>query len=131
VLHAHTHVVRMRVSAADGSLLSDVGGPFVLAPVRAPLRLHGRTVGSVVLSIQDDLGYLLLTQRLAGLDVVMSTNPKHPKLVMSTLRPAPTSVPAHGAYSYRGHDYRVFTLDAKAFPAGVLRISVLIPIPYS
>lgn len=131
VLHAHTHVVRVRVSAADGSLLSDVGGPFVLAPVRAPLRLHGRTVGSVVLSIQDDLGYLLLTQRLAGLDVVMSTNPKHPKLVMSTLRPAPTSVPAQGPYSYRGHDYRVFTLNAKAFPAGVLRISVLIPIPYS
>ena len=128
VLHAHIHVVRMRVSAANGSLLSDVGGPFVLAPVRAPLRLDGRTIGSVVLSIQDDLGYLLLSHRLAGLDVVMH---RGSKLVMSTLRPAPTSDPAQGAYSYRGHDYRVFTLNANAFPTGTLRISVLIPIPYS
>ena len=128
VLYEHVHVVRMRVLAADGSLLSDVGGPFVLAPVRAPLRLHGRTIGSVVLSIQDDLGYLLLTQRLAGLDVVMH---RDSQLVMSTLHPTPPSVPAQGAYSYRGHDYRVFTLNADAFPSGILRISVLIPIPYS
>jgi hypothetical protein len=128
VLYDHNHVVRMRVSAADGSLLSDVGGPFVLAPVRAPLRLNGRTIGSVVLSIQDDLGYLRLTQRLAGLDVVMH---RGSQLVMSTLHPAPTSVPAQGAYRYRGHDYRVFTLNANAFPTGILRISVLIPIPYS
>jgi hypothetical protein len=127
VLYDHTHVVRMRVLAADGSLLSDVGGPDVLAPVRAPLHLHGRTIGSVVLSIQDDLGYLLLTQRLAGLDVVMR---RGSRLVMSTLRPAPPAVPAQGAFSYRGHDYRVFTLDAQAFPSGALRISVLIPIPY-
>jgi hypothetical protein len=128
VLHDHIHVVRMRVSAADGSLLSDVGGPFVLAPVRAPLRLHGRTIGSVVLSIQDDLGYLLLSHRLAGLDVVMH---RGSRLVMSTLSPAPTSVPAQGAYNYRGQNYRVFTLNANAFPTGILRISVLIPIPYS
>jgi hypothetical protein len=128
VLHDHIHVVRMRVSAADGSLLSDVGGPFVLAPVRAPLRLHGRTVGSVVLSIQDDLGYLRLSHRLAGLDVVMH---RGSQLVMSTLSPAPTSLPVQGAYSYRGQNYRVFTLNANAFPTGILRISVLIPIPYS
>ena len=32
------HIVRLRVSAGGG-LLSDVGGPFVLAPVRADLRL--------------------------------------------------------------------------------------------
>jgi hypothetical protein len=128
VLHDHIHVVRMRVSTAGGSLLSDVGGPFVLAPVRAPLRLHGRTIGSVVLSIQDDLGYLLLSHRLAGLDVVMH---RGSHLVMSTLSPAPTSVPARGPFSYRGQNYRVFTLNANAFPTGILRISVLIPIPYS
>ena len=34
----HQHIVRLRVSAHDGRLLSDVGGPYVLAPVTAPLR---------------------------------------------------------------------------------------------
>jgi len=60
--------VRLRV-LAGGQLLSDVGGPFVLAPVSAPLapaRAHDRRF---VLSIQDDLGYRLLAQRLAGSDV--------------------------------------------------------------
>jgi hypothetical protein len=131
VLHAGTHVVRMRVLSADGGLLSDVGGPDVLAPVRGPLRLKGKTIGSVVLSIQDDLGYRLLALRLAGLSVVMYKNPAHPQVVMSSFRVSPTSIPTEGKLRYQGQNYRVFTLHAEAFPSGPLRISVLIPIPYS
>jgi hypothetical protein len=122
------HVVRLRVLTAGGQLLSDVGGPFVLAPRRAPLRLNGRTIGSFVLSIQDDLGYLLLAQRLAGLDVVMH---RGAQVVMSSFHPAPAHVPATGSFHYKGHTFRVFTLAAEAFPSGPLRITVLIPIPYA
>jgi len=121
------HIVRLRVSA-QGQLLSDVGGPFVLAPVRAPLRLNGRTIGSFVLSIQDDLGYRLLAQRLAGVDVLMQMGTR---TVMSSLDPVPTQVPAQGPFVYMGHNYRVFTINAEAFPSGPLTIRVLIPIPYS
>ena len=121
------HIVRLRVSAG-GRLLSDVGGPYVLAPVNATLRLGGRTIGSFVLSIQDDEGYLRLTKRLAGLDVLMYMGSK---LVKNSLGPMPGTVPASGTYHYRGHTFRVFTLHAKAFPSGPLRIVVLIPIPYS
>jgi hypothetical protein len=124
------HIVRLRVTAG-GRLLSDVGGPYVLAPVRAPLRLGGRTIGSFVLSIQDDEGYLRLAKRLAGLDVLMYMNPAHPQLVKNSLGPAPGAVPASGTYHYRGRTFRVFTLHADAFPSGPLRIAVLIPIPYS
>jgi hypothetical protein len=126
------HVVRLRVMAAGGRLLSDVGGPYVLAPVRAPLRLGGRTIGSFVLSIQDDEGYLRLAKRLAGLDVLMYMNVAgHQQLVKNSLGPAPGAVPASGTYHYRGRTFRVFTLHAHAFPSGPLRIDVLIPIPYS
>jgi hypothetical protein len=31
---------------------------------------------------------------------------------------------------FAGHEYRVFTLYAEAFPAGRLRISELVPIPF-
>jgi hypothetical protein len=131
----HTHIVRMRVSAA-GHLLSDVGGPYVLAPVSGPLRLHGKTIGTVTLSIQDDEGYLRLAKRLVGLDVLMYMNPTsaHPELVKNSLGPgvgAFSSIPASGPYTYRGHTFQVFTLNARAFPSGPLRIFVLIPIPYS
>jgi hypothetical protein len=120
------HIVRLRASAG-GRLLSDVGGPFVLAPVSAPLRLGGRTIGSFVLSIQDDEGYRRLTKRLAGLDVLMYMGST---LVKNSLGPTPGTVPASGTYHYRGRTFRVFTLHAKAFPSGPLRIVVLIPIPY-
>jgi hypothetical protein len=123
------HIVRLRVSAG-GQLLSDVGGPFVLAPVSAKLTFDGRTIGSFVLSIQDDEGYLRLASRLAGLDVLMYMNPAHPQLVKNSLGPAPGAVPARGPYQYRGRSFRVFTIHAAAFPSGPLTIRVLIPIPY-
>jgi hypothetical protein len=121
------HIVRLRVSSA-GRLLSDVGGPFVLAPVHGSLHLGGRPIGSFVLSIQDDEGYLRLAKRLAGLPVLMYMGPR---LVLNSLGPAPGAVPAHGRFRYRGRDFRTFTFTANAFPAGPLRITVLIPIPYS
>jgi hypothetical protein len=129
------HIVRLRVSAAGGGAqqpLADVGGPYVLAPVRAPLRLGVRTIGSFVLSIQDDEGYLRLAKRLAGLDVLMYMNVNgHEQLVKNSLGPALGAVPLNGSYHYRGRTFRVFTLNAHAFPSGPLRIEVLIPIPYS
>jgi hypothetical protein len=126
----HEHVVRMRASAG-GRLLADVGGPYVLAPVHAPLRLNGRQIGSIELSIQDDEGYKRLAGRLAGLDVLMYMNPAHPQLVKNSLGPSPGTVPVSGQYHYRGRTFRVYTIHAEAFPSGPLRIVVLIPIPYS
>jgi hypothetical protein len=121
------HIVRLRVSVG-GRLLSDVGGPLVLAPIRGALRLGGRTIGSFVLSIQDDEGYLRLAKRLVGLDVLMYMGSQ---LVKNSLGPSPAAPPAAGSYRYRGHTFNVFTLHANAFPSGPLRIAVLIPIPYS
>ena len=130
----HHHLVRLRVSAG-GKLLYDLGGPFVLAPVHAPLRLHGRQIGSIVISIQDDEGYLRLTNRLVGLRVLMYMRGAggQPRLVKNSLGPgAPplASVPASGSYSFHGASYRVFTVNAEAFPSGPLTIRVLVPEPY-
>ena len=101
---------------------------------RAELRLHGRRIGSFVLSIQDDEGYLRLTRRLVGLrraDVhARARRPASPCQEQPRAR-RPATVPASGSYSYRGSRYRVFTVDAEAFPSGPLTIRVLIPIPYS
>ena len=133
----HHHIVRLRVSD-ESKLLSDLGGPYVLAPVHAGLRLHGRKIGSFVLSIQDDEGYLRLTNRLAGLNVLMymeAAGGKH-RLVKNSLGASAQSlglaeVPAAGPFTYRGREYRVFTVKAEAFPSGTLTIRVLVPEPYS
>jgi hypothetical protein len=123
----HHHIVRLRVSAA-GKFLSDVGGPYVLAPVTAPLRLNGRTIGSFILSIQDDEGYKRLANRLAGLDVLMYMGSR---LVKSTLGATPGKVATSGPVKVRGKSYGAYTFEAEAFPSGSLRITVLIPLPYS
>jgi hypothetical protein len=120
------HIVRLRVSAG-GRPLSDVGGPFVLAPVAGPLRLGGEQIGSFVLSIQDDEGYKRLAKRLAGLGVLMYDGPR---LVANGLGPHPGDAPESGFYTYRGRPYRAFTFNARAFPSRRLRITLLIPIPY-
>ncbi len=123
------HIVRMHVTA-EGKLLSDVGGPYVLAPVSANLTVGGHTIGTVTLSIQDDEGYLRLARRLAGMDVLMYMKGDSPELVKNSLGPVSGTVPASGSYTYRGRTYRVFTVHAEAFPAGTLTIRVLVPIPY-
>jgi hypothetical protein len=128
------HIVRIRVTV-HGHLLADVGGPHVIAPVSAPLRLHGRRIGRMTLSIQDDEGYKRLAQRLAGLEVLMymkapgSGAPE--QLVKSTFSPPPSAVPARGRYEYEGHAFQTFTLHARAFPSGPLRVVLLIPTPYT
>ncbi len=128
----HHHIVRLRVFGAKGLLVDD-GGPYVLAPVTAPLRLGGRTIGRFVLSIQDDEGYLRLTKRLVGLSVLMYMGDGHPgkgTLVKNSLGPDPGDVPESGRYLYRGATFQVYTLHAQAFPSGPLTINVLIPVPY-
>jgi hypothetical protein len=142
----HHHLVRLRVSSG-GKLLYDLGGPFVLAPVHADLHLHGRTIGSIVISIQDDEGYLRLTRRLVGLSVLMYMRGANgrPQLVKNSLGPGvggPQSVPESGSYTYKGpptpptqgpptRRFRVFTVNAEAFPSGPLTIRVLVPMPYT
>jgi hypothetical protein len=125
------HVVRVRVLDRTGKLISDVGGPYVLGPVSGPLRLHGRRIGTLILSIQDDEGYLRLARRLAGLKVLMYMGPPgRALLVKNSLGPAPGTVPAGGPFTYHGQHFQVYTLAVTAFPSGPLTIRVLIPIPY-
>ena len=118
------HIVRLRVISRG--LLVDVGGPFVLAPVQGTIRLHGRAIGRFLLSVQDDEGYRRLTERLAGLRVLMYMDGV---LVKNSLGPQPGAVPVKGLFEYRGRAYRVFTLHLKAFPTGTLLVRVLVPVP--
>ena len=69
------HVVRIRAVTAGGRLVDDVGGPYVLAPASAPLRLGGRVIGRVTLSIQDDTGFVKLMHRFTGAVVELRTPP--------------------------------------------------------
>jgi hypothetical protein len=108
-------------------VVADVGGPYILAPVSGSLRYRGRTVGRYTLSVQDDLGYVKLVTRFLGVPLAMRAGAGSLP-VEGLLDPAPPRIPAHGRVTYRGRRYQAFSFGARAFPAGPLRISLLVPL---
>jgi hypothetical protein len=119
----HIHVVRVRVSTGAG-LLVDVGGPYVLAPVKGTVHKDNRTVGAFEMAIQDDAGYLKLAHLFTGAEVLMREGRRQ---LMGTLKPGPATVPDRGPVSYGGHAYEAYSFTRAAFPEGRLRISLLLP----
>lgn len=121
------HIVRLRV-VRNGRVLADVGGPDIIAPVSGPLRLNGRVVGSFVMSVQDDLGYVKLVSRFIGVPIDLYRNGS---LVMGTLQPAPPLVRTGAPVTVAGRKYQAHVLDALAFPSGALRVALFVPEPTS
>ena len=117
------HVVRIRATTRAGRLINDVGGPYVLAPTSTTVQLHGRAIGRVTLSVQDDAGYIKLLHRFTGAEVILRS--ALGQVPGSTL-PLRRALPTRGTISYRGRTYGVQTLHEKAFPSGPLAISVLV-----
>ncbi|HTU77339.1 MAG TPA: hypothetical protein VMF09_01110 [Solirubrobacteraceae bacterium] len=118
----HLHVVRVRVTIG-GRLLVDVGGPYVLAPVRGTLREHGRVIGRFEMAIQDDAGYLKLARLFTGAQVLMRVGGRQ---IMGTLEPGPARVPERGSVSYEGRTYQTYSFTGEAFPSGPLRMALLV-----
>jgi len=123
----HWHIVRLRVVKA-GRVLADVGGPDVIAPVSGALRWKGRTVGTYVMSVQDDLGYEKLVTRFIGVPVDLYRNGT---FVMGTLQPAPapSRLSAGAAVEVAGASYQAQLVSARAFPSGSLSAALLVPTP--
>jgi hypothetical protein len=124
------HVVRVRATLGE-QLVADVGGPHVLAPIRGDIRdAHGHVVGHFLLSVQDDLGYVILAHRFAGLQVFLSQNGLPLALGQGPLGdtgPAPVGLPARGEVTYKGLPYHAYSFTAEAFPKGPLQVQLLIP----
>jgi hypothetical protein len=126
LVYSHTHIVRLRVDRGS-ELLSDIGGPYILAPVSGLLRAHGKTIGHFVFSVQDDLGYVKLVTRFLGVPLVMRGESGQIP-VEGLLNPGPPTIADHGPVSYRGVDYQAYSFKADAYPSGRLRISLLLPL---
>jgi hypothetical protein len=125
LVFSHTHVVRLRVSQG-GSLLADVGGPLILAPVSGSLRFHGRTVGHYLLSVQDDSGYAKLETRYVGYPLIMRQGSRRLP-VEGTFSPGSASIPDRGPLSWHGASYEAVSFAARAYPSGPLTVTILVP----
>ena len=125
LVYSHTHIVRLRV-LQGGKLLADIGGPYIIAPVGGSLRYHGRIVGTYLLSVQDDLGFVGLERRLVGVPLILHVGAMRVPL-QGTTRTGSVAIPDRGAVVIRGAHFQAYSFDAKAFPTGLVRISLLLP----
>jgi hypothetical protein len=123
LVYSHTHIVRLRVTRGS-HVLSDIGGPYILAPVSGTLRSHGRTIAQFVFSVQDDLGYVKLVARFIAAPLILRTDSGQVP-VEGLLSPGPASIPEHGPVTYRGVSYQAYSFKATAYPSGRLRVSLL------
>ena len=127
LVYSGTHIVRLRVTKGS-TLLADVGGPYILAPVTGVLQSHGRVIARYELSVQDDLGYVKLETRFIGAPLVLRVGARNVP-VQGLVTPGPTNIPEHGPVHYRHIAYQAFSFTADAYPTGSLRISLLVPLP--
>jgi hypothetical protein len=125
----HWHIVRLRVTRGGG-VLADVGGPYIIAPVTGTLRHGGRTVGSFVMSVQDDVGYIKLVTRFTGVPIDLYGTPRPSRsFLLGTLQPAPP-LPVDGAtVKAGGASYLAHVAEAAAFPTGKLHVVLFVPTP--
>jgi hypothetical protein len=126
VYHPAWHIVRLRVLDRAGRLLADLGGPYVIAPVSGTLRLHGRLVGSFVMSVQDDVGYAKLETRYVGDPIAVYYGGS---LVTERYASFPSGPLSGGSVKIGATTYLAFTERFRAFPSGTLETATLVAPP--
>lgn len=125
LVYSGTHIVRLRVSQ-NGSLLADVGGPYIIAPSGGNLYYQGRLVGSYLLSIQDDRGVYGLETRLVSIPIVLHVGDTRVP-IKGTIDTGSVALPTEGEITLHEHRFQIYSFNAKAYPTGTLRISLLHP----
>jgi hypothetical protein len=110
----HWHVSRMRI--LQGSrIVTENGVPFVVAPSQMTLRgTGGRSLGTLQVSIQDEIGFVRLMHRSNPIDVVVrGQSASH----VRTSLPAATNVqlPSQGSVTIAGQRYAVRSFHQTAW----------------
>ena len=126
VYHHFWHIVRLQALDASGRILADIGGPYVIAPVRGLLSVGGRVIGSFVMSVQDDMGFAKLERHAIGDPIGIYVNGK---LAVELGGQFPHRQPAGTQVSLAGLIYAALALTYDAFPSGTLSAVIAVAPP--
>ena len=121
----HWHVSRLRITQGS-QLVTEVGVPFVLPASQMTLQgKGGRPVGTLKVSMQDEIGFVrLMHRRNPAVDVVLrGRGPSHLRTSMHAA--AFVKLPATGSVSISGHRYLVRSFDEPAWNGEPVTIWIL------
>ena len=121
------HVTRISVLRgprvlANATLNSD--GTYVVAPARRELAVHGRQVGTLLVSIQDVTGFVKLVHRRTGAEVVVRGGSGQVRESLSAA--ARARLPASGGVRIAGHNYLVRSFRERGWGGEPLTVWVLL-----
>jgi hypothetical protein len=115
-------VVRGARVLVNATLNSD--GVYVVAPARRELALHGRRVGTLLVSIQDVTGFVKLVRRRTGAEVVVRGGSGQVRASLSAAVRA--QLPPAGGARIGGRDYLVRSFGESGWGGEPLAVWVLL-----
>jgi hypothetical protein len=125
-LNHYAHVTRIGVTRGSKVLVNatvNSDGVYVVAPRTRVLRVHGRVLGTLLVSLQDVTGFVKLVHRLTGAEVLVRGGSGH----VRTSLPAAVGVrlPASGHVTIAGHRYLVRSFHETAWGGEPLTVWIL------
>jgi hypothetical protein len=121
----------VRIEIVKGSrVFASAGSGQAIAPVRGPI---AGADARFVLSTQADEAFTQVTRQVTGADVLLLAGAKpaasRARPIASTLAGSalPAEIPASGELEYEQRKYEVTSLAGALYPAGALRIALLVP----
>jgi hypothetical protein len=120
----HWHVSRLRITQGS-RLVTEVGVPFVLPASQMTLHKGGRPVGTLKVSMQDEIGFVrLMHRRNPAVDVVLRGRGRS-HLRTSMHAAALVKLPATGSVSIGAHRYLVRSFNEPAWNGEPVTIWIL------
>jgi hypothetical protein len=121
-------IARIEIVKA-GHVFASAGSGPAIAPVRGSIPA---TDARFVLSVQADASYLKVTKQVTGAEIVLlggnASTPASARRLAATLPgPLPANIPASGTLVDQKRKYAIFSLTGSVYPAGSLRIVLLVP----
>jgi hypothetical protein len=118
------HVVRIRIRGGSRVLVDANPTSFAVGGTLRSLRLHGRTLGQMEVSIQDVIGFIKLVHEYDGGDAVVRGSRGQARSSLATL---PGRLPSSGCVSISGRRYAVDAFAEPGFAHERLTVWVLAP----
>lgn len=118
-----------RVSVVDGTqvlvnaVLNNNGG-FVVAPLERQLRVKGRNLGTLMVSVQDIIGYIKLIHVDTGADALVRGSSGQVRTTLPAA--APVTLPSAGSVTIAGRPYHVRSFRVWGWKAEALTVWVLV-----
>jgi hypothetical protein len=123
------HFTRITVISGGRAVVNAVwnaNGTFVVAPLGRGIAFHGRPLGTLLVSVQDVVGFVKLAHKFTGAQIVVRGSSG--QLRASSTALAGPALPRSGPVRIAGHRYETASFQARGWPGETLMVYVLEPV---